>query len=220
MSTNEGIITLNVVTSPEPGVQVLDDGADKGTYTWQQLDELIDTSSDPVLQLASFANGIMNFGILPLSIATKSFDLIEKIEILGVNSADWMCLAFSDNSLIPPVGYVDQGMGTFQWIDDNPEDVDPGDSFRIGFTECWEEDEDSLKDGGIDLVSWTAVTNANNVITRFGFEGSTQGKTGGVFFDSFETVDIDFGGSTPGQPLLIDTVIKFGGGFTVVFFEP
>jgi len=218
-SVTQGIVSLNMVSSPAPGVQIFDDSVDKGTYTWQEFYDLGDASNDPALQLATFAVDIFLFSSGDMmNIAASGFDLIEEIDKLGVNSMDEMCPAFSNSSFIPPVGYVDQGMMNFQWIDDNPGDVGHGDSFRMFFTDCWDVDDQSIDNGGMDMVSYTEVTNANNIITRIGFEGSTQGKTGGVFFDNFTSIDI--GVSTPGQPLLIDSVATLEGGFTVVFFEP
>jgi hypothetical protein len=131
-----------------------------------------------------------------------------------------MCAAFSSGEYTPPSGIPDQGIFSFSWIDDNPDGVvGSGDSFRSDFTDCWLGDINDIEiyNGAIDLNAYTLVTNSDNVITRFGFEGSTAGKTGGVFFNEFVMTEASVNGDSVA---VTGTTTSLSGAFTIVYSEP
>jgi hypothetical protein len=80
------------------------------------------------------------------------------------------------------------------------------------------DDDDELVNGGIDLVGYNEVIDANNRLIRIGFE--TVGQVpGGVIYNNLTIAETE---QSPPGTFIIDPwdTITVTGGFSIVFSEP
>lgn len=226
-ATGFGFITVDVTTCPGglAGVEIIDNGTSQGCFTWDQFDELLTSSGQVSEQVASLGYGILEF-LLELSelTALNSFDLMEQ-DLATLGNVAISCDSFSSAGISPPpsLSAWDQGNALFHFVDENADlEQSPGDSYGYIFNYCWDNDPsddiDELYHGVIDLISLTEVVDASDILTRIGFEGSTNGKTGGVFFDYFviyETLTDSLMSTSS-----ISSQTQLNGGMSVVFSAP
>jgi hypothetical protein len=221
-----GFITIDVtLCSGTPGVEIVDDGVLLGCYTWQQFDELMDTSAVAAEQASAMAYGVLEFLLELANItALNSFDLME-YDLENLGNVTLSCDSFSSAGLSPPspIAAWDQGEVIFHFIDENADlTMGPGDSFGYIFNFCWENDPtdniDDLFSGIIELISFTESVNASDLLIRIGYEGTTSGKTGGVFFDNFVWYETEPDATPPTTSFVSQMTLN--GGMSVVFFEP
>ncbi len=226
-STGFGFITLDVTTCTGglAGVEILDNGTTRGCFTWDQLDDLLESSSEPSEQVASLAYGIIEF-LLELSdiTALTSFDLMEQ-DLATLGNVSIQCDSFSSAGISPPPPFAawDQGNALFHFVDENVDlEQSPGDSYGFIFNYCWDNDTtddiDDLFNGVIDLISLTEVVDASDMLTRIGYEGTTNGKTGGVFFDYFMMYETETDALMSTSSISSQT--QLNGGMSVVFSAP
>lgn len=213
------------------GVNVEWDEDNNGTLdgsvalSWDEFEDLPDGAPE-WQEMASFAySAAIDF---MLELAEWSITGIELIDddLVTLSPIVAPCDAFSGAGLAvppPPPVIPDEGFLTFTWYDDAASgDVNPGDSFSLGFEYCWMdmsifgEDFSSLYHGLIGMNSWTEVV-ASNVLTRTGFEGmSPSGRAGGLVFEDFEIWEtwVDGGNTVASQEAVVN------GRLEVVFFAP
>ncbi|MET0028770.1 MAG: hypothetical protein ABW101_14170 [Candidatus Thiodiazotropha sp.] len=221
-----GFIELAVNQCDEGwGVNITDNGALLGCYTWNQLEGLLRQSSVDVERLADLAYGILDelFDLIDSQVL-GSFELLDD-HLETVGNISLACDRFSDVGLSPPPPYEawDQGERIFHWVDDTGEwDLGAGDSFGYLINRCWRNDPQSLVDiltnGTVDLIAFTELVDGADWLQRIGFEGTTNARVGGVFFDYFvwiETLTDEMLNRTS-----VDTEQVINGGISVVFFAP
>lgn len=225
--TGFGFVTVGVTTCTGglAGVEIIDNGTPLGCYTWAQFDDLMDTSTQVAEQASRLAYGIIEL-LLELSdmTALNSFDLMEN-DLATLGNIPLECDSFSSAGVSAPSPYEawDQGNALFHWVDENADmEQTPGDSYGYIFNYCWNNDPtdniDNLFNGVIDLIAFTEVADASDILTRIGYEGSTNGKTGGVFFDYFSMIETESDSLAGTSTIVSQTVMN--GGMSVVFSAP
>ncbi len=225
--TGFGTVTVDVTSCPGElaGVEILDNGASRGCFTWSQLDELLDSSSEVSEQVAGLAYGILEY-LLELSdiTALTSFDLMDQ-DLASVGNVAVPCDSFSSAGVSPPPPFSawDLGNALFHFVDEDADlEQSPGDSYGFMFNVCWlndpSDDMDELYNGVIDLISLTEVVDGSDTLIRIGYEGSTNGKTGGVFFDYFVIYETESDTLMSTSSITSQTVLN--GGISVVFSAP
>lgn len=222
VTSGADIIKLNITAcDTAPGVEIRLNDTVQGCYPWTDFENLDEKpAATTAEQIAVFAFDMIDFIFYQANFANNSFDLIDDSISDAGGSVDLMCSAFSSRGYAVQTGIADQGIYSFSWVDDNQDNVvGSGDSFRLNFTDCWFGDIDDIDifNGSIDLNAYTAVTNSEDVVTRFGFEGATAGKTGGVFYNSFVMTEALV---NTGSIFFADSTISLSGGFTIVYSEP
>ena len=213
VAANTENIRITVVSA---GVQISLNNGQPVPLTWSQFEDLLDDNTAPAWQKrASLAVQALQFVYIRAFDIASVFDLINASLEANIQTTD-MCDEFPG---VPPGG-VAQGMSVLTWLGSGS--IQPGDSFRWDFTDCWFDDLTSARDeylnGGIDLIGYTEVID-NDTITRIGFE-PFQASPGGVIFDNFEVqglVEInppsgDYSFDAGDPPIL-------NGGFALVFFR-
>ena len=219
------------------------DAAGDGVYeesvelTWQEFDDLGVWGEDPDWQIfGSFAYDLTLEYVFELAqFGIEAFDFLDDaLEQAGQVVVE--CTAFSDLGLsVPPPlpsspAFPDQGMLTFSWLDEAANGIlGPGDSFRMDFLACLEDDPlddyDDMYTNGVDLNSLTEVYEqraAGETLVRIGWEGpGVAGRPGGVNFDGlwlWEVWDADGDGPETEAAARMDSQVN--GRMTLVFFEP
>jgi len=209
-----------------PGVLVSTDPAtEEVCYPWDTFEDLLDSEKDEIGALASLGWSAISFTLEQGEYALDAFEVIDIYEEILATGDPLLeqCDAYAANW---PDGPPNPGDTLFSWVDDNVNgEVGPGDSFRQEFESCWyddpDDDIDELIDGVIEFVSYTEVV-SNDLITRIGFEGATNARTGGVRYGDelgndplviTETIEQD-GTITPDEPITLT------GQYVIVFFEP
>lgn len=223
----EGFIDVEMATcTGGPGVNIYDDMALLGCYTWDEFEQLFD---DPT---ASQAEQLASFGFQAIGFLFEQTDLVT--EVLGLiddNQADLkqagtiteMCDAFADAGLAAPAGTVNQGMRTLSWIDANSNgQVGPGDDFVGTLDECWvndpTDDIDEILNGVGNFYGYVENVDSNReVITAIGFTAVNPPNPGGVMYSGFSISETEE--TSPGTAE-ITNVIGLTGGVSVLFTEP
>lgn len=209
-----------------PGVLVSTDPVTQAVcYPWDAFEELENTAESGIERLAALGWSAINFTLEQGEYALQAFAIIDAYEEILATGDPFLeqCDAYAADW---PGGPPNPGDFLFGWVDDNGDgEIGPGDSFRQEFESCWyddpEDDIDELIDGVIEYVSYTEVV-AGNLITRIGFEGTTNSRTGGIGYgdelgnDPLVLIEtIEQGGTiTPDDP------ITLSGRYVIVFFEP
>ncbi|MEJ2406093.1 MAG: hypothetical protein P8171_17685 [Candidatus Thiodiazotropha sp.] len=222
-----GAVTVDVTTCSGElaGVEILDNGSSRGCFTWDQLDGLLDSSSQVSEQVAGLAYGILEYLLELSDIAVlTSFDLMDQ-DLASVGNVAVHCDSFSSAGVSPPTLFSawDLGNALFHFVDEDADlEQSPGDSYGFMFNVCWQNDPnddiDKLYNGLIDLISLTKVVDSSDTLTRIGYEGTTNGKTGGVFFDYFAIYETQSDTLTTSSSITSQT--QLNGGMSVVFSTP
>jgi len=222
-----GFVTVDVTTCTGgvAGVEIIDNGTSRGCFTWAQFDGLLETSSETSERVSRLAYGVLEL-LLDMSnmTALNSFDLMEN-DMASLGNIPLECDSFSSAGVSPPDEFSawDLGNALFHFVDENADlEQTPGDSYGYIFNFCWQNDPtdniDELYHGVVDLISLTEVVNASDVLIRIGYEGSTNGKTGGVFFDYFVMDETESDSILGTSSIVSRTVLN--GGMSVVFSAP
>jgi len=199
-------------------------------YTWNDFEQLFDTSTDPVEQLAAFGYQVIEFLFGQVEFITSILGAIDENAALlqQAGTIDEMCDAFSAAGLTAPTNITgrtvpDQGMRTLSWIDANSNNVlGPGDDFVGTLNECWFNDPtdnvDELLNGSGSFRGYVENIDMNReVITALGFTSVMPPAPGGVFYTDFTISETEE--ATPGTAE-ITSVIGLGGGISIMFTEP
>jgi len=202
------------------------------SLTWTEFDDLDDTAPE-WQRLGDFAySATIEFMLELAEFGLEGLSLIDE-DLVQVGQRVLTCDAFGAAGLSvppPPPVIPDAGSLTFAWLDDAADgEVGPGDSFRMEFEYCLDDDPtddiDELVNGTIRLNSYTEVAterNTTNFITRVGFEGtSPAARPGGLAFETlerWEVIDMDGSGPLTTTDAELNTVID--GRLVLVFFEP
>lgn len=165
-SVTDSNMNTAAVTVSSTGVQVVI-GANTDSFTWQEFDDLIEDDMAPTLQRQA---------ALAFAVADFVFDLaFNVVDGLNLITDDLLTAPFTENCDMftgtPPAGVLAQGMQTFTWTGSGS--ISPGDTFFWDFTDCWEDDsgdDDTLLRGGITLDGYNETIDANNNLTRIGFD--------------------------------------------------
>jgi hypothetical protein len=189
-------------------------------FSWQQFEQLFDTSEDPVLIAAVFGFQVIDFLFEQVNFVTEVFGFIsdEAVALQENGTISETCDAFSLVSLVPPTNVADQGMRSLSWTDVNTDgNVGPGDSFLGSLEDCWISP-DQLLNGLADFTGYVENIDQNRgVITTIGFTSVTPPNPGGVFFNGFSIAETEVL-SPPNAE--ITNVIGVEGGFSILFTEP
>lgn len=189
-------------------------------FSWQQFEQLFDTSEDPVLIAAVFGFQVIDFLFEQVNFVTEVFGFIDDfaVDLEQNGTISETCDAFSSASLVPPTGVADQGMRSLSWTDVNTDgNAGPGDSFLGSLEDCWISP-DQLLNGLADFTGYVENVDQNRgVITALGFTSVSAPNPGGVFFNEFTISETEV--LTPPNAE-ITNVIGVGGGFSILFTEP
>jgi hypothetical protein len=222
----EGFIQIEMTScATGAGVNLYDNGALVDCYTWDQFEQLLDTSLDPIEQLASFGYQVIHFLFEQVDFVTQIFGYIDDydVDLEQAGTISEMCDAFSAAGLTAPSGVVDQGLRSLSWIDSNSNGtLGPGDSFTGSLDECWVNDPtdtvDQLLNGLGDFIGYIENIDQNReVITAIGFTSVSPPTPGGVFFTGFTIGETEE--TSPGNAE-ITNVVGLEGGFSILFTEP
>lgn len=219
----EGFIQFEITTcATGAGVNIYDNGDLVDCYTWDQFEQLLDTSGDPVEQLASFGNQVINFLFEQVHFVTEVFGFIDDyaVDLEQNGTISEMCDAFSAYGLSPPPGgFLDQGIRYLMWSDVNTDgNVGPGDSFFAQLEDCWIYP-DKILNGSPSFYGYVEnIDQSRDVITAIGFTSVTPPNPGG-FFGSIGIEETEESTTTPGTTE-ITNAIQVEGGFSILFTEP
>ena len=219
----EGFIQIEMTTCMTgAGVNIYDNGELVGCFTWDQFEQLLDTSGDAVEQLASFGYQIFNFLFEQVHFVTEVFGIIDDfaVDLEQNGTISEMCDAFSAYGLSPPPGgWLDQGIRTLSWSDVNIDgNVGPGDSFFAQLEDCWFYP-DPILNGSPWFYGYVESVDQNRgVITAIGFTSVTPPNPGG-FIGSIGIVETEESITIPGTTE-ITSEIGVNGGFSILFTEP
>jgi len=217
-------IDLEMATCPTgAGVNISYNGlpvSPVSCFSWADFEQLLDTSSDPVLIAGVFGYQVLDF------LFQQVHFTIEVFGIIGDYAADLEqfitisepCDSFSAAGFTAPSSVLDQGERMLSWNDVNADQsVGPGDSFYGYLTDCWVSP-DQLLNGAAEFLGYVESINAQNQITAIGFTSVTPSVPGGVFFPGFTIGETD-DPTTPGTMEIVNT-IGVNGGFSIMFNEP
>ena len=221
-------IDITMATCPSgAGVNVSFNGSpypdpDNSCFTWDEFEQLFETSEDPVLIAAVFGFQIINFLFEQVNFVTEVFGFIGEfaVDLEQSGTISETCDAFSSAVLVPPTGVADQGMRSLSWTDVNTDgNAGPGDSFLGSLEDCWISP-DQLLNGLADFTGYVENVDQNRgVITAIGFTSVTPPNPGGAFFTGFTISETEE--TSPGSGLMeITNVIGVDGGFSILFTEP
>lgn len=212
------------------GVNIYDNGTMVRCYTWNDFEQLFDTSTDPVEQLAAFGYQIIEFLFGQVEFITSIIGVIDENAALlqQAGTIDETCDAFSAAGLTVPTNITgrtvpDQGMRSLSWVDANSNSMlGPGDDFVGTLNECWFNDSadnvDELLNGTGSFHGYVKNVDMNReVITALGFTSVTPPAPGGVFYTEFTISETEE--PAPGTAE-ITSVIGLGGGISIMFTEP
>jgi hypothetical protein len=189
-------------------------------FTWEEFEQLFDTSEEPVLIAAVFGFQVIDFLFEQVDFVTEVFGFIGDyaVDLQENGTISESCDAFSLASLVPPSGVADQGIRSLSWSDVNADSsVGPGDSFLGSLEDCWISP-DQLLNGLADFTGYVENVDQNRgVITAIGFTSDQAPSTGGVFFNGFSIAETEVL-SPPNAE--ITNVIGVEGGFSILFTEP
>jgi len=190
------------------------------SLTWNEFDEYFDNGVEAYGRIASFAYSVLRFMYEQGDNAISSLEYLDENDTLlqqqGSITED--CDIYPSGLVPPPVS--NPGTSIFTWTDDTGNaDVGPGDSFRWDLTECWDNDAsddfDLLFDGVIKLNNYTEVVDANNVVTRIGFD--SFGGVSGVVYENLVLTETE---TTSTNVLLDPDAMTLNGGFSMIFSSP
>ncbi|MGD8569005.1 MAG: hypothetical protein PVJ39_13035 [Gammaproteobacteria bacterium] len=228
----EGFIVVEPATcTTGAGVNITDNGASLGCYTWDEFDQLLDASTNTVEQLAAFGFQVLDFLFGQVDYVTEVLGLIDEhaADLEQAASIQEMCDAFSDAGLTAPANIAgrtvpDQGIRSLSWVDTNSNgSLGPGDSFTGTLNECWFNDPTDvaeLLNGTANFLGYVENVDQNReVITAIGFTSVTPPPPdpGGVFYTDFTISETEE--ASPGTAE-INNVIGLEGGISIMFTEP
>jgi hypothetical protein len=220
---DEGFIDVDLDTCPD--VEIVDNSASLGCYTWDEFEALFDDpTASQVEKLASFGFQALGFLFEQVDLVTEVLGLIDEYEtdLKQAGTITEMCDAFADAGLAAPTGTVNQGMRTLSWIDTNSDgQVGPGDDFVGMLDECWvndpTDDIDEILDGTGNFYDYVLNEDPDReVITAIGFTAIAPPNPGGVMYSGFTVSETEE--TSPGTAE-ITNVIGLTGGVSVLFTE-
>jgi len=226
-----GFITVEMATcTGGAGVNIYQDTVLIGCFTWNDFEQLFDTSTNPAEQLAAFGFQVVEFLFEQVDFVTEILGLIDEnaTDLQQAGSIEEMCDAFSTAGLTAPTNIIgrtvpDQGMRSLSWIDSNSDsNLGPGDGFVGTLNQCWfndpTDDVDELLNGVGNFLGYVENIDQNReVITALGFTSVTPPTPGGVFYTDFTISETEE--TTPGTAEITD-VIGLEGGVSIMFTEP
>jgi hypothetical protein len=190
-------------------------------FTWDDFEQLIDTSSDPVLIAAVFGYQVIEFMFEQVHFTTEVLGIIDDYaadleEYYGIYEN---CDSFSAAGFIAPSEVAsDPGIRDLYWSDVNTDgNLGPGDSFYADLYDCWISP-DQLLNGYVEFTGYVEnIDQTRGVITAIGFTSVTPPTPGGVFFPYFSISETE---ETTTGIMEITNVIGVEGGFSILFNEP
>ncbi len=200
-----------------------DPATEEVCYPWDVFEELLDNVEIVYEALASVGWGAINFTLEQAGYTLDVLPLLDETVFATGDTVTEDCDAYAANW---PGGPPNPGVTTLTWIDDSGDgELGPGDSFRQEFDSCWlneaDDNIDDLLDGIIEYVSYTEVVD-QGVTIRLGFEGTTNGRIGGVGYGDelgndplvlTETIEQD-------GTITTDAPTTLSGRYVIVFFAP
>lgn len=206
-------ITVSFINSPKR-VNIIY-GADSQTFTWQDIDNLLGSSTNQLQQEAALAATLMSL-------------LMDQINLVVFTNECMYKYKFTDGKevSIPSDTFPPSNLSTtpenlwLTWIDTNKDTkLGGGDSFSWVFTKSWEYD--SAADVG--LLYSTGIVNMKNytediqsiddkdTLKSFGFPKDAAVSDTGVFYDNLDIV------KTLNVTDKMGTSIRLNGGFWINF---
>lgn len=201
-----------IVTVLDTGVQVEVNLGAPIEYTWDEFAGLLDDElAEPWLRRASLAGGIMEFLVEQFFNVAGVLGDLEQVTLS--NPYVETCDMFTAG---PPQGVLAQGEFTITWL--GAGELSNGDDFTWAFNNCWNQDDEELRDGTVTLEDYTESVDFNTgVLFNIGFGGLGAGAPGGVIYDLTlsETVEGQGVWTIPA-----DGVIAVSGGFVLNIQQP
>jgi len=218
LQVNDGTNTI-LITVTTGGVNVSVNGGPATFFDWATFDGLFDNSGVQTQREASLAFQMGGF------LLDEAFRTLAAIDLIGpgleqTNPLVQICDEILA-PLIPPGGLLNPGQSAFGWQDDSGDgSAGAGDAFFWQFIDCWHDvpndDIDELTIGQLAFTNFTRVVNAQNFVTRIGFEPSGQVDGGVSYTDLIEAETVPDAGNN----LMIEGDITVRGAMKVIFFAP
>lgn len=160
--SGQDTITVTIVTTPSPGVNVSVNGGEEQFYTWGDFDPDSLTGADAV---AAFAAGGIRLLFMQFELVAEASLIIDQNQNVfpGSPTITIPCDSFTSSSDIT----ANPGSIDFSWTDDGSGEIDFFDSFALGIDQCWADDTSSVEDELLD-----GTVNLSEIL--FGFDDSCR----------------------------------------------
>ncbi|HVN72751.1 MAG TPA: hypothetical protein VMU10_12080 [Desulfomonilia bacterium] len=203
-------ITVTFVDSPAKGVK-LEFGSESQTLTWNQIDDLLKSSTNQWQQEAALTATLVSLLMDQIDLVVSTKECMNKYKF-----RDGLAVAIPSDTFPPSSVSTTKDNLWLKWTDENKDGkLGQGDSFNWVFDNSWENDSSvnigELTTGNVDLKKYAESIESRDgrdTLISFGFPKASNA---GVFYDNLDiarTLNVTDG---------FGTSVRLTGGFWIDF---